>query len=286
MLTKEHKWAIHQWITQDCHLELANIQAMVKSTFGVEALISFYYHLVKGMRFSWKNIGVSPYNWNSPTNIETRKNYAEAYIALKNKGTVKFYYIDKSAFALLMHNEYGYVPKGSNDGVARRAAVRATAYSMVALLGPKGVELYQMILGLHNSRTFLSFLRLVQEHLRRTSLGFTNVIVLDNVGLHKVADILAEFPSINTSIAVGPQRLATANLRLLFLPVYLPFLNPIKEVFGWLKQVVKQGTPTGTEDLFDLLQAGIHTLPADTVAKFYVHADSFIPLCFAKQLIN
>ncbi|KAJ9058462.1 hypothetical protein DSO57_1012056 [Entomophthora muscae] len=41
MLTKEHKWAIHQWITQDCHLELENIQAMVKSTFGVEALIFF-----------------------------------------------------------------------------------------------------------------------------------------------------------------------------------------------------------------------------------------------------
>ncbi|KAJ9086008.1 hypothetical protein DSO57_1008522 [Entomophthora muscae] len=47
-----------------------------------------------------------------------------------------------------------------------------------------------------------------------------------------------------------------ANLCLLFLPAYLPFLNPIEEVFGWLKQVVKQGTPTGTEDLFDLLQAG------------------------------
>ena len=49
MLTKEHKWAIRQWITQDCHLELANIQAMIKYTFGIEASISFYYHLVKGM---------------------------------------------------------------------------------------------------------------------------------------------------------------------------------------------------------------------------------------------
>ncbi|KAJ9078471.1 hypothetical protein DSO57_1006251 [Entomophthora muscae] len=80
---------------------------------------------------------------------------------------------------------------------------------------------------------------------------------------------------IDTSIAVGPQQLATANLRLLFLPAYLPFLNPIKEVFGRLKQVVKQGIPTGTESLFNLLQAGIHTLPAETVAKFYGHTDLF-----------
>ncbi|KAJ9056304.1 hypothetical protein DSO57_1034522 [Entomophthora muscae] len=28
MLTKEHKWAICQWITWDCHLKLANIQAV------------------------------------------------------------------------------------------------------------------------------------------------------------------------------------------------------------------------------------------------------------------
>ncbi|KAJ9057345.1 hypothetical protein DSO57_1023651 [Entomophthora muscae] len=158
MLTKEHKWAICQWITQDCHLELVNIQAMVKSTFGVEALISFYYHLVKEIQFSWKKLGVSPYNWNSPANIKTQKNYAEAYTSLKAKGTVKLYYIDKSAFALSMQNEYGYITKGSNDGMAWHAAVRATAYSMVALLGPKEVELYQMVLGSHNSCTFLSFL--------------------------------------------------------------------------------------------------------------------------------
>ncbi|KAJ9087629.1 hypothetical protein DSO57_1031206 [Entomophthora muscae] len=126
----------------------------------------------------------------------------------------------------------------------------------------------------------------VQEHLRCTSRGFTNIIMLDNVGLHKVADILEEFPMIDTSIAVAPQQLATANLRLLFLPAYLPFLNPIEEVFGWLRRVVKQGTPTGTEDLFNLLQAEIHTLPAETMAKFYGHADLFIPVCLAKQPIN
>ncbi|KAJ9079441.1 hypothetical protein DSO57_1035431 [Entomophthora muscae] len=111
-------------------------------------------------------------------------------------------------------------------------------------------------------------------------------VISVTVGLHKVADILEEFTMIYTSIAVSPEQLATANLRLLFLPAYLPFLNPIKEVFGWLKRVIKQGTPTGTEDLFNLLQAGIHTLPAETAAKFYGHADLFIPACLAKQPIN
>ena len=103
---------------------------------------------------------------------------------------------------------------------------------MMALLIPKGIEMYQMIKGSHNSRTFPSFLQLVQDHLRCTSLGFTNVIGLDNVGLHKVADILEEVPTIETGMEISPQQLATAPMCLLFLPAYSPFLNPIKEVFG------------------------------------------------------
>ncbi|KAJ9089150.1 hypothetical protein DSO57_1015865 [Entomophthora muscae] len=129
-----------------------------------------------------------------------------------------------------MCNKYGYVPKGKKNGMSRRAAVRSVAYSMIALLGLLGIELYQMILGSHNSCIFLAFIQLVLEHLRRTSLGFTNVIVLDNIGLHKVADILAELQVIEPGVAIASQQLATAPLRPLFLPAYFPFLNPVEEV--------------------------------------------------------
>ncbi|KAJ9082481.1 hypothetical protein DSO57_1004048 [Entomophthora muscae] len=43
-----------------------------------------------------------------------------------------------------------------------------------------------------------------KEHLRRTSLGFINVIVLDNVGLHKVANILKESPMIEPALQWAP----------------------------------------------------------------------------------
>ncbi|KAJ9075667.1 hypothetical protein DSO57_1033705 [Entomophthora muscae] len=113
------------------------------------------------------------------------------------------------------------------------------------------------------------------------SPGFTNIIVLDNVDLHKVANILEEFPLIDTSIAVGPQQLATAILCFLFLPAYLPFLNPIEEFFGWLKQVVKRGTPYGTKDLFDLLQARIHTLSVNSLPPLALNQPVF-PCCTKK----
>ncbi|KAJ9058250.1 hypothetical protein DSO57_1014289 [Entomophthora muscae] len=102
-----------------------------------------------------------------------------------------------------MRNKYGYVPKDEKNGMSWGAAVQFVAYSMVALLGPLGIELYQMIKGSHNSTNFLGFLQLVWEHLRCTSLGFTNVIVLDNVRLHKVADILNKFPMIEPSVEIA-----------------------------------------------------------------------------------
>ena len=77
-----------------------------------------------------------------------------------------------------------------------------------------------MIKGSHNSRTFIVFLQLVWEHLRLTILGFTNIIVLDNVGLHKVADILEEFPMIEPAVEIDQQQLATGPMCLLFFSAY------------------------------------------------------------------
>ena len=175
-----------------------------------------------------------------------------------------------------MCNVYGYVPKGAKDRVSCRVSVHATAFSMEARLGLLGIEMYQMIKGSHNSSTFIKFLWLVQEHLRLTSQGFTNFIVLDNVVLPKVAHILNEFLMIDMGGPVGQQQLATEPIWLLFLPAYSPFLNPIKEVFRWLKKFVKWGTPTVPEEPFDLLQVGVYLLPATTVERFYLHSGLFI----------
>ncbi|KAJ9089256.1 hypothetical protein DSO57_1014802 [Entomophthora muscae] len=79
-------------------------------------------------------------------------------------------------------------------------------------ISPLIIDLYQMIKGFHNTRTFIVFLQLIWEHLGLTRLGVTNIIVLVNVGLHKVADILDEFPMIETGVKIGQQQLATAHM--------------------------------------------------------------------------
>ena len=124
--TKKYKWAIRQWINWDCHLELGNIKTMLKSSFGIEASISYFYQVVSSFWFLWKKLGVSPYNRNSPKNIETWRKYAEVYIFLKAHENVWFFYIDESPFTLSLHNSYDYVENGIRNGVSHRASVCAT----------------------------------------------------------------------------------------------------------------------------------------------------------------
>ena len=116
-------------------------------------------------------------------------------------------------------------------------------------------------------------------------LGY-NVIVLDNVALHKVSEIQAIYPHIDVAGWVPGQRLTPFALRLLFLPAYSPFLNPIEEVFGWLKRRVKQSQPDGAQDLFNVLELGQAELSEDHVAAFFRHMVSYIPACIRRERIT
>ena len=185
LLSKEHKWAIRKWLKRDPFLELGNIKTMLKSAFGVNVSVSYVYRIVRDMKFSWRKLGVSPYNRNSPANIELRGKYDECFQDLKELGNCTFFFVYESSFGPHLRNERGYVTKGSKDAVAERRSVRAQAYSMVALLGPKGLDMYQMIKGSHNSGTFLNFLNIAEQYIRLNYTRWANIIVIDNVALHK-----------------------------------------------------------------------------------------------------
>ncbi|KAJ9057833.1 hypothetical protein DSO57_1018874, partial [Entomophthora muscae] len=55
---------------------------------------------------------------NIPMNIQYSFKCTETYTMLKDKGTVKFYYINELSFVFSMHNAYSYEFKGANDGVS------------------------------------------------------------------------------------------------------------------------------------------------------------------------
>ena len=143
-----------------------------------------------------------------------------------------------------------------------------------------------MIKGSHKSGTYLDFLQSLKEYLQINYSGTTNIVVLDNVGLHKVDLVVSEFPPIDKNIHTSSHCLSDCPMRLLFLSPYSPFLNPIEEAFGWIKNKVKKDLPQDTEDLFNLLEVGQFSMPPGVVAAFYKHSKSFIPKALASKPIK
>jgi transposase len=150
---------------------------------------------------------------------------------------------------------------------------------MVAMLSKDGMDLYQMIQGSHTGQSFAQFLRLVIAHLDKTVTYGNAIIILDNCAVHKVEEIRELVDWIDP--ATWDPRACTANkkVRMLFLPAYSPFLNPIEEVFGWIKRNVKQHRPIDAEDLFNLIQLCSRALQPSMTQKFYQHANSYLGDC-------
>lgn len=65
---------------------------------------------------------------------------------------------------------------------------------MVTLLGPRSLETYQMIKISQSSGTFLKFLQMLSNYIWLKFTFGHNVIVLDNVALHKVSEVQDIYP--------------------------------------------------------------------------------------------
>ena len=91
---------------------------------------------------------------------------------------------------------------------------------------------------------------------------------------------------LDTTEPIGHMEPGNQPMRLLNLPQYSPFLNPIEEVFGWLKRRVKKSRPCGRATLFDLIEVGQKDLSLELVASFYRHMEAYLPKCLARQPID
>ena len=281
LIGKEQKWAIRHWIGQDPFVQLSGLKERLLIAFGIKISISHLYQIVRGLRFSHKKIGVSPFARNHPSNVKTRMNYAAVLMELKELSNAKFFYIDESSFSSSMRHNYGFGATGDKDCNAQRPAVRSQAFSMIALLAPHGIDVYQMIRGSHNSQSFLDFITLVKKLVTLNYPTGNNIIILDNCGIHRKKEIQDTMNVIDPATWRTGTRLGDRSFNMLFLPTYSPFLNPIEEVFSWMKRGIKTYRPKNQQELFEYIKILQHNLPRSHVKGYYQHADSFLPACRA-----
>src|ERR1035441_7762691 len=82
-----------------------------------------------------------------------------------------------------------------------------------------------------------------------------DVVVLDNLGSHKVAGVR--------------EAITGAGATLLYLPPYSPDLNPIEKLFSKLKALLRKAATRTVEALWDEIGALLKTLSPQECANYF-----------------
>ena len=102
-------------------------------------------------------------------------------------------------------------------------------------MSKSGITKYLPQTSAFNTILFYNFIKILQDHIESLNIGVV-FFVIDNVPFHK-----------STSIR---QVIENRGNRLLLLPPYSPFLNPIENMFSKWKPHIRQARPENEAVLF------------------------------------
>ncbi len=161
-------------------------------------------------------------------------------------------FIDEAGSHIAMTREYARAPRGerAHGAVPRNAG---TITTMIGALDVSGVRAMMTVEGATDGEVFETFLERVL--LRKLKPG--DIVVLDNVGAHRTADV---------------RRLIEAGgARVLYLPPYSPDLNPIELCWSKLKALLKEFGARTREALDDAIRRAMDLIDGSDAAAWFGH---------------
>ena len=165
-------------------------------------------------------------------------------------------FIDETWIKTNMTRGYGRAPRGRRLVAAVPHGHWKTS-TVVAALRCDGISAASVFDGAINGDAFLAF---VEQALVPT-LKSGDVVIMDNLGSHKVAGVRAAIEA--------------AGASLLFLPAYSPDLNPIEMAFAKLKALLRARAIRTVEALWNALKPLIDCFTPDECANYLRHDGYF-----------
>lgn len=124
---------------------------------------------------------------------------------------------------MAMSYNYGWAPPGVKPVIERPLRGKnVTLIGAIALDGPRALRRVEHSV---NGEEFIAFLR---EDLGPT-LNPGDIVVMDGPRIHRVAGVA--------------EALAEFDATPMYLPAYTPELNPIEEVWSWVKTALRKAAP-------------------------------------------
>jgi transposase len=162
-------------------------------------------------------------------------------------------FVDEAGCNTAMARQYARAPRGQRA----HAAVPSRwgdNISLVGALGLAGLRTLMMLEGAIDGLAFVAFVR----HFLVPQLRPGDIVVMDNLSVHKVAGVREAIE------AVG------ASLR--YLPPYSPDLNPIEQCWSKIKALLRSAAARTQEALEAAVAEAMAAVSASDAAGWFAHA--------------
>ena len=162
-------------------------------------------------------------------------------------------FIDESGTNTKMTRLRGRAPRGQRlVGKIPYGHWKTTTF--VAGLRSSALTAPCVIDGPMNGNTFLAYV----EQILVPSLNPGDIVVLDNLGAHKVPGVC--------------EAIETAGATLLYLPPYSPDFNPIEQLFAKLKALLRKAAERSVDGLWNRIALLLDAFPPDECANYFRNA--------------
>jgi transposase len=197
--------------------------------------------MVRTMNLSYKKASKVNIPSNKQRLVAHQRSYYRKIRQLNKKDII---YVDETGFYSTMVPVYGWGTKGEPLIVKQKLGNKKV--SMIMAISHRRILLAKKCTSSVNQVVFADFMR----ELLKDRTGKT--IVMDNVAFHKTRMV---------------RDIVCANNHLLFTPPYSPWCNPIEEVFGTIKNHVRQSKRKNIMDAINISMKKIKHL-----SNYYNHS--------------
>src|SRR5687767_4656698 len=164
----------------------------------------------------------------------------------------RYVFIDESGVTTDLLRRYGRSPRGVRLRDCTPCGHWQT-HTVVAALRVDGVSATAVFDGPIDNPTFLAYV----EQVLVPTLQPGDVVVLDNLAMHKQAEVQAAIEG--------------AGARLRFLPPYSPDLNPIEQAFAKLKAFLRAARPRTFDQVVELMAIALDLFSPSECLNFVRH---------------
>jgi transposase len=171
---------------------------------------------------------------------------------MKEQEAKAFVFVDECGSNIALTPLYARAPKGqrATDSVPRNRGKNTT---LIASLSLQGLGASMIIEGAANAVAFEAYV----EHILVPSLVKGQIVVLDNLRVHKTARVR--------------QLIEDKGCELLFLPAYSPDFSPIEEMFSKVKAFLRRSKARTREALEEAIAQALLTVTSQDAQGWFGH---------------